>query len=386
MANILVVDDCPFSREQVAGSLRRAHRVLRASTGPEALALARRKSPDAVVGNLLLWVTRNRVRLVQALRSDRKLRDIPRLQCAGAEWTQVLPAAQKYRLTTIVNPARQPDALRAEVLRLLRYRPNSRNGWHFNGSQRAALHAGRNGKPSAATDSSQADKQRIAQLSRQIVRAHEEERRRIATLLHDDVGQLLTAINVNVQCLKPSLHTPEAQSTWHETMVLIRQTLEDVRSLSRQLRPCMLELLGLEGAIRSYTARHAERSGFAADVSIQPIPRGAVAPEIETTCFRIVQEAVTNIIRHACAGKVTIELRSDSSHVWLTVADDGVGFDVSAARRLASQGQSAGLVSLDERVSLLGGRFSIDSALARGTTVRVELPLEDEPVPRNGAP
>ncbi len=147
-----------------------------------------------------------------------------------------------------------------------------------------------------------------------------------------------------------------------------------MRDLAHDLRPPMLDELGLAASLRWYVEREARRAGLEFHFAIAP-PELRPPPGVETTCFRVAQEAFTNVIRHAQARRVDVELRAACGELELVVRDDGRGFDVGEARRRATRGKSQGLLSMQERVALAGGKLEIDSALGQGTAVRARLPL-----------
>src|SRR5262249_13067992 len=140
-----------------------------------------------------------------------------------------------------------------------------------------------------------------------------------------------------------------------------------VRNLSLDLRPSLLDDLGLPAALRWYLDRQSKRAGFAVTFSADP-PDIRAAANLETACFRVAQEALTNIVRHAAARNVRVELRRQDNELQLKIHDDGCGFDVAAAKERAVRGGSLGLLGMQERVLLIGGRIDIDSSTGLGTT------------------
>ena len=155
---------------------------------------------------------------------------------------------------------------------------------------------------------------------------------------------------------------------------LVDQAIVKVRNLALALRPTALDELGLHEALRSFVARQGDRTGI--DVQIDICGQKARLPaRIENACFRVAQEAFTNIARHARARSVRVELLTSAAEVSLSVRDDGRGFDVAQARARAAQGASVGVLGMEERVSLAGGRLELLSAAGAGTTVRARFPL-----------
>ncbi len=205
-------------------------------------------------------------------------------------------------------------------------------------------------------------------LSRKLIEAQEAERRAVARELHDDFGQVLTALKLNLQ---------RRDRDDAESIALVDGAIARMRDLAQDLRPPLLDELGLEASLRWYVEREAKRAGLAFHVALAKLP--ARPPNaVETTCFRVAQEALTNVIRHARARRVDVELSQTNDTLQLIVRDDGRGFDVAAARQRATQGGSQGLLSMQERVALASGALDIDSAPGRGTVIRARLPLSAE--------
>ena len=218
-------------------------------------------------------------------------------------------------------------------------------------------------------------RERLQRLSQQLVQAQESERRLIARELHDEIGQSLTAAQLNLQVMLGISDLAELPDRLEDSIQLIDRVLQQVRTLSLDLRPSMLDDLGLVPALRWYINRQAERAAFAAELRITG-SLGQLAPELETTCFRIAQEGLNNIVRYARAKHVLVELSVQDRVLRLAIRDDGIGFDVGEALRRAAGGGSLGLVSMQERAVLVGGMIAFDSALQQGTTIDVRLPLE----------
>jgi len=213
---------------------------------------------------------------------------------------------------------------------------------------------------------------RLQALSVRLLQVEETERRRIARELHDGIGQLLTAVKLRLAGLNPS--SADYGSRRGECVAAIDDALEQVRRVSRDLRPSQLDDLGLLAALRSHLDQQASSAGFKPNFTHEGVPQ-RLAAEIETTCFRIAQEALTNIARHAQASEVWVTLAGTEEELRLEVRDNGRGFDVAAARLRAAAGRSMGLLSMEERATLAGGRLAIDSALSRETRLSLTLPL-----------
>ena len=207
-----------------------------------------------------------------------------------------------------------------------------------------------------------------------LIRAQEDERRRIARDLHDVVGQALTAVKLSLEAAERRPDVTSSRTYIRESVAIVEQAIQEVRTLALDLRPSILDDLGIVPAIRWYLNREAQRSGcrvsFVADIGMTWLD-----PELETTCFRIAQEALTNIARHAKARHIRLELGLEGDRLVMIVADDGVGFDVGQARRAARHGRSLGLEGIAERVDQAGGDIDIQSTPGQGTRLRVTLPI-----------
>jgi len=213
--------------------------------------------------------------------------------------------------------------------------------------------------------------ERTKSLSRRLLRAQEDECRRIARELHDEMGQAPTSLRTNIR--EAITDRPRAGERLEESLAIVDECLRQVRGMAMDLRPSILDDLGLLVALLWYASRHAERNGLKYLVVTEPDEIHA-DPEIETACFRIAQEALTNVARHAEATRFVIELTQHSRGLQLIVRDDGIGFDPEAALQAGSRGASFGLVGMRERVELIGGRLSVISEPGKGTEVQVEFP------------
>ncbi len=219
-----------------------------------------------------------------------------------------------------------------------------------------------------------AGRERLQALSRRLVEVQEIERRRLAHELHDEIGQTLTAVKINLQALQRREDMAGVEPYLKDSIEVVEHALQQVRNLSLDLRPSLLDDLGLVATLRWYVDRQAQRGGFAAQLITDPLEI-YLPPELETTCFRVVQEALTNIMRHSKAHNVCVELHQREAELALRVCDDGVGFDVQTALDEAMGGASLGLLGLQERIWQVGGQVDIRSAPGGGTDIQARLPL-----------
>ncbi len=219
----------------------------------------------------------------------------------------------------------------------------------------------------------QATTEQLQSLSQRLLEVQETERRHLARELHDEIGQVLTATKIALSSVLQSEGAAPFAGPIQQGINSLDGLLRQVRRLSLDLRPPLLDDLGLLPALRWYLGQITERTSLAAHlVAPESCPR--LGPAIETACFRVAQEALTNVLRHAAATRVTVELRCEDGSVELCVRDDGVGFEVDAVRRRAQAGASLGLLGMQERGALVGGVVSFQSAPGRGTEVRASFP------------
>ena len=220
------------------------------------------------------------------------------------------------------------------------------------------------------------------ELLRQTVWAQEEERQHIARELHDEAGQALTAISWGLATVEEALsdRPDEARERVEGLLRLTEQVMIELRQLTTRLRPAMLDELGLVAALITYADDCSAHFPFVVDVEVTG-HRRRLSPEIETTLYRITQEAITNVAKHAQATRVSVRLHFGDQETALTVSDNGVGMDVEVAQRAAACGKGWGLAGICERIQLVGGHLDIRSAPDAGTDLEVRVPIGTQSVP-----
>jgi len=212
---------------------------------------------------------------------------------------------------------------------------------------------------------------RLQHMSQLLVQVQENERRALARELHDEIGQALTSIKIDLQMQQELGKQKGIDLT--DSIQTVNNTLEQVRGLSLNLRPSILDDFGLNAALRWFVDRHQKL-----DTKIDLIfnAQDQRYPEhVETACFRIVQEALVNALRHAQSTHITIHLTSTQNALTLQILDDGIGFNVLEAQKNAFAGQSSGLLNIQERTELLGGTVKIVSTPQQGTSIYVDIPI-----------
>jgi two-component system sensor histidine kinase UhpB len=209
-----------------------------------------------------------------------------------------------------------------------------------------------------------------------ILNAQEQERKRIARELHDETSQVLTSLLISLAILEESVHTQEARDRIAETRTLAHQTLRAIRNLSTDLRPSALDDLGLLPALRWFVKEYQQKTSLDVDFLAQGFKERLPAA-METALYRIVQEALTNIAKHAHAKKVCVTLQEEADTISATITDDGCGFDPEKLPK--TQGQTIGgwgLVGMYERANLLDGTMSVETQPGKGTIIRARIPRQ----------
>jgi signal transduction histidine kinase len=203
---------------------------------------------------------------------------------------------------------------------------------------------------------------------RRVVRAQELERKRLARELHDETGQALTSILLGLKSLEQAVRTPEGLERVADVRELVVSTLQDVRRLAVELRPAALDDFGLAPALQRLVDVHRQDADVHVDLEVT-LGDERLPADVETTMYRIVQESLTNVAKHAGAARISVLVTRTNNAAVVVVEDDGKGFDTS------SPTEGLGLSGMRERVALAGGRFRVETANAGGTTIAVEIPL-----------
>lgn len=216
-------------------------------------------------------------------------------------------------------------------------------------------------------------------ISERAINAQEEERVRIARSLHDDTAQSISMLIIHLERLSSLIPTDRPDITRYiaDAQTVATRLLENLRKIIWDLRPSILDDLGLYSAIRWFARTNLEKSGVKVDFWTADESR-RLPSHLETLLFRIAQEAISNILRHANATKVSIRLWTEAEHIWLEIKDDGCGFDLEETTGSAADHKHLGLLGIQERVSLVGGEVKIDSVKGAGTCLQLHVPLPVE--------
>ena len=234
----------------------------------------------------------------------------------------------------------------------------------------------------------QSDRQQeqLRRLSREILSAHEEERKKISRELHDVIAQTLTGINIRLATLKKeaALNTKGLDRNIASTQRLVEESVRIVHRFARELRPAVLDDLGLIPALHSFMKGFKEETGI--HVSLWAFAAvEQVNGDKRTVLYRVALEALNNAARHAQASRVEVRIQKYGDAICMSITDNGKGFQVERVLH-AKKGKRLGLLGMRERLEMVGGNFTIDSAPGKGTTVQAEIPLANGPIRKDGKP
>ena len=219
----------------------------------------------------------------------------------------------------------------------------------------------------------------LKHLSHQILLVQEEERKHISRELHDDISQLLTGINVRLATLKieATANTGNLRKKISNTQRLVEKSVDAVHRFARELRPAMLDDLGLVPALLAFMKEFGKRTGLQIRFTAMTADKIEQLNNLKRTMlFRVAQEALTNVTKHARASLAKVSIRIQSGGICMEISDNGKSFDVEHALGTRRRG-ALGILGMRERVELIGGTFAIESAQGKGTTVRVQIPLRN---------
>ena len=229
------------------------------------------------------------------------------------------------------------------------------------------------------TDRKQAESE-LRRLSSRLLNAQEDERRRIAYELHDELGQDLTVLKLHIDSIKRKLHQDQSalHNAFKEVLLEVNQTIEKVRRISRDLSPSVLVDLGLNAALRGMLKSFTKHSNIEISTDIQDT-KNLFSSEQQIAVYRIFQEIITNISKHAHASKVSIVGKKKNSKVFFRVKDNGIGFDIEEINARHAPEKGLGLAAMAERAKMLYGHFEISSQVNSGTIIDFEVPIDSSP-------
>jgi len=214
----------------------------------------------------------------------------------------------------------------------------------------------------------------LRQLTRRLESAKEEERSCLSRELHDEFGQTLTAAKINLQMLRRTAADPAVERRLEESVGMMDRMIQQARNIALGLRPPLLDEAGLVPALDHYLKSLAGRSGIGIEFEASPATAG-VPPGLNTTVFRLVQEAINNALRHAHATVIRVALQDEPAAMRLLIEDNGVGFDPGAVNQRVKRGEHLGLLGMTERVNNAGGTIRLESHPGAGSRIEVRIPF-----------
>ncbi|HEX9638436.1 MAG TPA: sensor histidine kinase [Acidobacteriota bacterium] len=217
---------------------------------------------------------------------------------------------------------------------------------------------------------------RFRSLAKAVWKVQEEERRRLARELHDGIGQTLSALKIQLERLERLAEgaNPDLPTRLADSVELVGRALNETRELSRLLRPPVLDGLGLEAALRWLARTLEQRTGLRVDLDIDGLEE-RLEPDLETLVFRVVQEALNNVVKHAEVSEAKVVLQAAAGRLKFSVFDGGRGFDAASIMRVTSESSGCGLRGIQDRVELFGGRLELRSRPGAGTEIDIRLPI-----------
>jgi signal transduction histidine kinase len=224
----------------------------------------------------------------------------------------------------------------------------------------------------AALDEARVYHDQIQEMSSRILTAHEEERKRIARELHDDTAQAITSILVRLRLLERSAEDAEVLENVEELRELTSDALDSVRRMAMDLRPAALDDLGLLPALQSYAEQFSHSTPIAVSMEVEGLGR-RLPRDVELVLYRVFQEALTNVSKHASATTALVQVKRKGNEVTFVIEDDGDGFDPGSLS--PTQGSGLGLFGMRERLTLVGGAVEVESAKGKGTRIVARVPL-----------
>lgn len=374
--SILIVDDTPVNLGVVVDFLQRDGFGIRiARSGESALSRVEYDQPDVILLDVLMPGI-DGFETCRRLKQNEATKDIPVIfmtSLTGAE--DKVKGFEAGAVDYVTKPLHQEEVL-MRVRTHLRLRDLALDLQQKNQQLATSSRIERDRLFEAIAQ----QRQQLRVLNRKLTEVQEAERKELARELHDELGQALTAININLVSIKSAL--PEScrqliDEQLAEAAQLTEQTLKQVREMSLDLRPGMLDDLGLVPTLRWYIKRFSQRMNIKTDFQTNGLEE-RLSPDVETALFRIAQEALTNVARHAQAGRVSVRLAAADNRIQADVQDDGCGFDVATVLNHQADAQGAGLFGIRERVTLLGGELHIDSRAGQGTCLSIEIPLDKD--------
>jgi signal transduction histidine kinase len=388
--NLLIVDDIATNRKLLRVRLEaEGHTTLEAADGVEALQILGREPVDAVISDILM-PNMDGFRLCHEIRKSERLRALPFIIYTATytspddmELAQTV-GADKY-LTKPAPTETVLDALREvmdqKAVRPLASAPAVEESYVLQQYSQALVNKleEKNAELAHANQTLKRTEELLRALTQRLVQAQEVERRRVALELHDTITQMLCAVQFHSQALVEKLpaRNQQAKEEAIKLREIIGKTVEEVERISRNLRPVVLDQLGLVPGLHETSTEFTSRTGVSVELDCVELTR-RLPTDTELALYRILQETLKNVEKHARARQVVVHLTESGNFVQLTIKDDGIGFDsAQPVARLKGQG-GLGLLGMRERAIYAGGTLTVKSVHGGGTEIEIRIPLPPE--------
>ncbi|MCG8312140.1 MAG: response regulator [Pseudomonadales bacterium] len=372
---ILIVEDTPGSLSLLTELIHGAGFIARqAQDGEMALFSVQCKCPDLILLDVRMPGI-DGFEVCRRLKQDPKTAKVPVIFLSALQDTEVKVKGLQLGAVDYVSKPYEPEEVLQRVRTHLELRNlQSRLGEMCN--QRTHQLQDEIVERKNAEAKLRESRQKLRELTGYLQDIREQERKSIAREIHDELGQSLTVARIDLTRLTSRLDEPteKIKESIEGVISVVEEAANTARSISENLRPGMLDLLGLGPALEHHVARFKESTGISCSLHMSNRGEFNVADRVATTIFRILQEALTNVARHAKATLVDIQVADLGEEIVVIVQDDGVG--ISADKK--NKRSSYGLLGMSERVALLGGHVSIDSEAGKGTRVEASVPKSDE--------
>jgi signal transduction histidine kinase len=343
---ILVADDDDDTRSFLLKLLDKDYTVTGVSNGLEAMAAIEDQTPDLIISDVMMPHA-DAYDLLEHLSSHPKTRDLPVILLSGrAESSERTRGLEKGARDYIAKPLDGRELLARIKIHL-----------QLAQSRRAA-------------------EAQISQLTDRLVNIQDKERKRIARDLHDQIGQQLTALRFQLEILRGISREAKLVERIEETQTIAKQLDSDIDFLTWELHSTALECVDIVGALANYVSEWSRRFGILADFQIKNLDQGLLSSDVKTNLYRIVQEALHNIAKHARADRAKVLIEGGGDLVELSIEDDGIGFNLEKLKTIEALGTGMGMVGMKERAAVMGAELTVDSKPGSGTKIRVRVPVE----------
>jgi signal transduction histidine kinase len=362
---VLIVEDTPASLQLLSDLLTQAgYSVRQAQDGEMALFSAKQRPPELVLLDIRMPGI-NGYEVCRSLKADPRTSDVPVIFLSAMHETEDKVQGFKLGAVDFIAKPYQPDEVLARVRTHIELR-RLQSGLEQRVRERTADYE-------QSERALQESWKQLQELAGFLQTVREEERTRIAREIHDELGQALTALRIDLVWLENKCDgdAPRIAERLTSARMLVVRTLDAVRRISEDLRPGMLDDLGLAAAIENHVAKFIEHSGIPCALTMNR-EEFDISDNMATAIFRLTQEALTNVVRHASASSVEVEILDDADGIHLTVEDDGCGLAPPFNRK------TFGLLGMRERVKMFGGKFEMTSVPGKGTRIDAYFPKNQE--------